>query len=60
VNSDSERIKQVARMLFCAIERGVQVIIGSCQPGDYKDLPAARIELKRPAPQQLARDPKPL
>lgn len=56
VNSDSERTKNVARMLFRATERGVQVIIGSCQPGDYKDLPGVRIELKPPAFQPLARD----
>jgi uncharacterized protein YhaN len=40
VNSVSERTKEIARMLFCAIERGVQLIIGFCQPGTTRICPA--------------------
>jgi DNA repair exonuclease SbcCD ATPase subunit len=57
VNSDSERTKKIAMMLFEASGRGIQVIVGSCQPGDYKDLPGTRIELTPPAPFHAARAP---
>lgn len=44
-NSDPERVKALQRMLDLAAERGLQVIILSCSPGDYLSLGAKTISL---------------
>lgn len=40
VNSDDERTKGLNQMIYLAAERGLQVILLSCHPKAFKDLPA--------------------
>jgi hypothetical protein len=45
--SDPERVKRLQRMLFLAAERGLQVIVLSCNPAEYDGI-GTRITLERP------------
>lgn len=46
-HSDPDRVNQLQRMLDLAATRGLQVIILTCNPGDYSALGAKQITLSR-------------
>jgi len=48
VNSDPERIKAVQRVLYLGARRGLQIIVLSCNPKDYDQFAATRIDLPPP------------
>ena len=48
VNSDPERIKAVQRVLYLGARRGLQIIVLSCNPRDYDQFAASRIDLPPP------------
>jgi energy-coupling factor transporter ATP-binding protein EcfA2 len=48
VNSDPERIEAVQRVLYLASRRGLQIIVLSCNPQEYANFAAKRIDLPRP------------
>ncbi|MEI7437248.1 MAG: AAA family ATPase [bacterium] len=52
-NSDPERVKLLQSMLFRAAERGLQIIVLTCNPSDYGTLNAKEIRLERPKPQPV-------
>ena len=45
VNSDPERIKAVQRVLYLGARRGLQIIVLSCNPRDYDQFAAKRVDL---------------
>ncbi len=47
-NSDPERVRSLQRMLYRAGERGLQVIVLTCNPSDYSTLGAKETWLERP------------
>lgn len=47
--SDPERVRILQGMLDLAAERGLQIIVLSCNPADYAGLGARQIRLERPA-----------
>ena len=47
-NSDPDRILRLQRMIYRAGERGLQVIVLTCNPQDYSTLGAKEISLSRP------------
>jgi hypothetical protein len=52
VNSDPARIEAVQRVLFLASRRGLQIIVLSCNPKEYANFAAKRVDL--PAPSHAA------
>jgi energy-coupling factor transporter ATP-binding protein EcfA2 len=50
-NTDPERVRKLASMLFLASDRGLQVIIGTCQPEDYVDVPGKTVSMRPPRTQ---------
>ncbi len=47
-NSDPDRVKVLQRMLYLAAEKGLQVIVLTCNPADYGTLGAKEVRLERP------------
>jgi hypothetical protein len=47
-SSDPERVGLVQRMLFNAAKSGLQIIVFSCNPTDYRTLGATEFQLVRP------------
>lgn len=47
-NADPVRVQALQRMLYLAADRGLQVIVLSCTPADYRTLGAHEIPLQRP------------
>jgi hypothetical protein len=47
-NCDPQRVRDVQRMLDRAADRGLQVIVLSCNPADYATLGATVVSLSRP------------
>lgn len=59
-NSDPDRVRELQRMLDLAASRGLQVIVLTCNPNDYRALGAAMThELKRPIMQSPGPQPAP-
>ena len=52
VNSDPARIEAVQRVLYLASRRGLQIIVLSCNPKEYANFAAKRVDL--PAPNHAA------
>ena len=48
VNSDPERIEAVQRVLYLASRRGLQIIVLSCNPKEYTNFAAKRVDLPPP------------
>ena len=48
VNSDPERIEAVQRVLYLGARRGLQIIVLSCNPKEYANFAARRVDLPRP------------
>ena len=48
VSSDPERIKAVQRVLYLGARRGLQIIVLSCNPKDYDQFAASRVDLPPP------------
>lgn len=48
-NSDPERVKALWRVLYYAADRGLQVIVLSCNPSDYRGLGAKEVVLATPS-----------
>jgi DNA repair exonuclease SbcCD ATPase subunit len=48
VNSDPERIEAVQRVLYLASRRGLQIIVLSCNPKEYTNFAAKRVDLPSP------------
>jgi DNA repair exonuclease SbcCD ATPase subunit len=47
-NSDPDRVKVLQRMLYLAAEKGLQVIVLTCNPSHYATLGAREVRLERP------------
>jgi DNA repair exonuclease SbcCD ATPase subunit len=47
VNSDVERIEAVQRVLYLGARRGLQIIVLSCNPKEYANFAAKRVDLPR-------------
>ena len=47
-NSDRERLVGPKHMLRRGMEQGIQILLLSCQPQDYRDLDAAGSQQKAP------------
>jgi|GEM_PF-1709815 len=48
VNTDSDRARKLMPMLLRASQKGIQVIILSCNPREYSGLGAARVDMPAP------------